>query len=421
MFSLLCVFTFAQTNSPYSRFGLGFLRSDVFSSNKSMGEIAAGYRSAVGLNVQNPASYSELSLTTFEGGANIDATTMTTKDSVYKGTYGTLNHIAVGIPLKRDRWGLSLGLLPFATTNYRFQLQNIDTFNEYNGKGSLYKLYLGSAYRIGDFSIGFNVGYLFGKQEYYKGYTFTDSLSALNVRNNTSMNVNGFLYNLGIQYKKRIIKHTEANRLKTDIFFTAGAYGNSGVAANAKVNALWERYFTSVSTGVDYPVDTPLQQAEVKGKIRMPSQFGIGFTVGNENWWIVGADFKFSQWSKFSSPVSYGSVGDSWRFSLGAGITPDYTGKFVKRISYKAGFYAGKSEVRVNNAPLSEYGGTFGFVLPFVFGRDRVNTNDFFQLFLMGDIGTRVPNSAAFIKETYYRFTIGLSFNSLWFQRRKFD
>ncbi len=386
-----------------------------------MGEISAGYRSAVGLNPQNPASYSELSLTTFEGGANIDATTMTTRDSVYKGTYGTLNHIAVGIPLKRDRWGLSLGLLPFATTNYQFQLQNVDTFNEYNGKGSLYKLYLGSAYRIGDFSIGFNVGYLFGKQQYYKGYTFTDSLEALNVRNNTSMNVNGFLYNLGIQYKKRIIKHTEANRLKTDIFFTAGAYGNSGVTANAKVNALWERYYTSPSTGVVYPVDTPLSAAEVQGKVRMPSQFGVGFTVGNENWWIVGADFKFSQWSKFSSPVSYGSVGDSWRFALGAGITPDYTGKFVKRISYKAGFYAGKSEVRVNNAPLSEYGGTFGLILPFVFGRDRVNTNDFFQLFLMGDIGTRVPNSTAFIKETYYRFTIGLSFNSLWFQKRRFD
>lgn len=234
------------------------------------------------------------------------------------------------------------------------------------------------------------------------------------------MQVSGFLYNLGIQYKKRLIKHTEANRFKTDIFLTAGVYGNSGVKANTKIDALWERYYTA-SSGVIYPIDTPLSLAQVKGKVQLPTQFGLGFTVGNENWWIVGADFKFSQWSTFSSPTSYGTLGNSWRFALGAGITPDYTGKFYKRIAYKAGFYTGKSEVRVNNAALSEYGGTFGIVLPFVFGRDRVNNNDFFQLFLMGDIGSRIPNSTAFIKETYYRFTIGLSFNSLWFQKRKFD
>jgi hypothetical protein len=29
----------AQSVSPYSRFGLGYLRSNVFSSNKAMGEI----------------------------------------------------------------------------------------------------------------------------------------------------------------------------------------------------------------------------------------------------------------------------------------------------------------------------------------------------------------------------------------------
>src|SRR6218665_2010777 len=110
----------AQSTSPYSRFGLGFLRPEVFSNNKGMGEITGGVRSTVSLNPENPASYSELTYTTFETGASVDINTITTRDSVYNGAFGNLNHLAAGIPIKRGKFGLALGLLPYATTNYAF-------------------------------------------------------------------------------------------------------------------------------------------------------------------------------------------------------------------------------------------------------------------------------------------------------------
>lgn len=410
----------AQTTSPYSRFGLGFLRPEVFSSNKAMGEIAGGVRSAYSLNPENPASYSELIYTTFETGASVDLSTIATRDSSYNGAYGTINHLAIGLPLKRGVWGASVGLLPYSTTNYTFAEQFTDTSKLYQGTGSLYKLYLGTAYKIGDFSVGVNFGYLFGKNSYYKGYEFTDSLDAFNVRNNTAMRVSGFLYDVGIQYKKRIAKHTEENRFKTDIFVTAGIYGHSESPASTTTSSNWERYYIN-SDGVKIPIDTPLSVGDKKGKMVLPYKLGVGFTIGNENWWIIGADFKYTHWSVYSSDLNNGSLANSWRFSFGAGITPDFTGKFLKRINYKVGFYVEKPEVLAKNASLQAYGGTLGITFPFLFGRERVGFNDFCQIYLMGDIGSRIPQNKTLISETYYRITLGLVFNAQWFQKRKFD
>lgn len=424
LFSLLLIaitqFSDAQSTSPYSRFGLGYLRSNVFSSNKALGEIAAGYRSGAGLNPANPASYSELSFATLEMGANIDISDFKTKDSTYRGAYGTINHIALGFPLIREKLGLSFGLLPYATTNYKFVNQNVDTFSKYTGKGSIYRVYLGSAYQWRGLSVGFNVGYLFGGQDYYKGFEFTDSLNALNQRTNTKMNVHGFVYDLGIQYKVRLAKRSEANHYKNDINLVVGAYGNSQIKVGTTVSGVTERY-VSTSSGTAELIDTLLLKKDQKSKIQLPYTVGLGFTVGNEFWWILGADFKYSGWSGFKSPVNDAPLGDSWRFSFGVGITPDYTGKFIKRIQYKAGFYTAQSEVRVNNTGLKEYGGTFGLTLPFIFGRDRLNTNDYLQIHLMGDVGSRIPENKALIRETYYRLTLGVTVNGIWFKKRKFD
>lgn len=384
-----------------------------------MGEITGGVRSAYSLNPENPASYSALTYTTLEVGAALDLNTITTQDSSYKGAYGTINHLAVGFPIKRGKCGLALGLTPFATTNYSFVDQHADTSRVYSGKGSLYNLFIGTAYKIGDVSIGVNLGYLFGGTTYSKGYSFADSLNAFDVSNSLKMRVSGLLYDVGVQYNKRIAKRTDENHYKSDIFLTLGAYGHSESPAATRTSSYWARYITV--NGVSVPVDTPSSTNERKGKLTLPWKVGGGFTVGNENWWILGADFKYTKWSVYSSDLNNGTLTDSWRFSFGAGITPDYLGQFIKRINYKAGFYMDQSEVFVNGSPMKEIGGTFGITLPFMFSRERSATNDMLQIYLMGDIGKRTPQNTALISETYYRITVGFAFNAVWFQKRKFD
>ena len=83
--------SFSQGFSPYSRFGLGYLPTDVYSNTRAMGGIATGYSSAFHINHTNPASYSEIAVTTFEVGVNADAATVRTRDSSYNGINGTVN------------------------------------------------------------------------------------------------------------------------------------------------------------------------------------------------------------------------------------------------------------------------------------------------------------------------------------------
>ena len=51
------VFSNAQENSPYTRYGLGDFQSTVFTANKAMGGIGAAFRDNLRINFTNPASY----------------------------------------------------------------------------------------------------------------------------------------------------------------------------------------------------------------------------------------------------------------------------------------------------------------------------------------------------------------------------
>jgi hypothetical protein len=406
--------------------------ADVMSATRAMGDISSGYSSAYHLNHANPASYADLGLTTFEVGVNANSISLRTKDSVYNGLNGSVSHVAIGIPLIRGKWAMSFGLLPYSFVNYSLANSNVDTNQVYSGKGSLYQAYLGTAYKIKDFAIGINAGYLFGSIDNSIGYVFPDSIQAYNIQNISTTRVYGFIYNIGLQYRKRIMKKTYQNTLKNDVFFSIGAQGTTNVNVRTRLSSMWERY---TGTSPQVMVDTPLNYSDKIGKITLPYNFSAGFTVGNENWWLVGADFKYTGWSQFSNVTSdiplwpqegaHWSYGDSWRAMIGAGIVPDYESrKFFSRIQYKIGGYYGKSELMYHTTAtdpgthLSEYGATFGLSVPILIsGIYREAAHFHFST----DIGSRSPADKNLIAENYYRFNFGFTLNNVWFVKRKFD
>jgi hypothetical protein len=423
---------YAQAFSPYSRFGLGYIPIDAPVSTRGMGDISTAYSSSFHINHANPASYADLGLTTFEVGVNADAASIKTRDSIYNGINGSVSHVMIGIPLIRGKWGMAFGLLPYSFVNYNFTNTQVDTYQVYTGKGSLYNVFLGTAYKVKDFSIGINAGYLFGSMDYSRGYVFPDSITAYNIQNLSTTRVYGFIYNIGLQYRHRILKKTSQNALKNDVFFSVGAQGTTNVKVNTRVSSMWERY-----TGTDPQVmiDTPLNYADRIGKITLPYNFSVGATVGNESWWLVGVDFKYTGWSQFVNgaatlpmyPIagSNWGFGDSWRFTGGAGIVPDADSKkFFSRIQYKIGGYYGKSELvyhATSDGPgthMSEYGATLGVSVPILFnGIYREAAHFHFA----ADIGARTPGVTGLISENYYRFNFGFTLNNVWFIKRKFD
>lgn len=412
--------SFGQAASPYSRYGLGYVRSTVFSANKGMGELAAPFASSVNINFTNPASYASLTRTTIEIGANVDGVNIATKDSLYKSTQGSINHFALGFapPLKRNSFGVSIGLLPFTNINYNF-VQNfndssIGPFRQiYSGKGSLYQVYAGGAYKVKGFSIGANLGFVFGKLDYQKTITFPDTAAAFSTRNVTNLNVKSFVYSVGVQYQRRIFHDSNNPDARNDIFVTVGAYGSSGMKMTAKLSNYWERFYYDATYGL-IPVDTPSSSFEQKTTVNLPFNLGAGVMFGNERFWMLGADFKYMNWKKFSSPLNNGGLNDSWKISFGFQVTPKYDDnrKFFNRVQYRLGAYFGKSEINFKGKGLNEAGGTIGLGFPF---------KTVARLNLSADIGTRGGSDKDVIRENYYKITFGFVLNDIWFIKRKLD
>ncbi|MBP6731334.1 MAG: hypothetical protein KA149_04705 [Chitinophagales bacterium] len=415
---------FSQASSPYSRYGLGYINSTVFSANRAMGGVAAPYASLAFINYTNPASYASLTRTTIELGMNVEGASVNLKDSTYKSTQAGISHFALAFAPnpygKKQGWGVSLGLLPFSTTNYTF----IQNFNDstlgnfrqiYQGKGSLYQAYVGGAYKVKGFSVGANVGFLFGKVDYQKTITFPDTAYSFSTRNTTSMNVRSFIYTVGVQYQHIIYHNTETPDPRTDIFVTAGAYGSGGMKMDAKVSSNWDRFIVDPTYGI-ITVDTVSATFNQKAKVNLPANMGAGVMFGNERFWMVGFDFKYMNWQKYTSPLNNGGLGDSWRFSFGAQIIPKSDEadkkKYLSTVQYRAGVYVGKSEIRYGGKQLNEVGGTVGLGIPF---------KKVAFLNLTGDFGNRGINDATAIRETYYRVTFGITLTDIWFIKRKYD
>ncbi len=410
---------FSQASSPYSRFGLGYLRSTVFSANKGMGELAAPYNSGVNINYTNPASYASLTRTTIEFGANFDGVNIFAGDSIYRANQGSINHFALAfVPnAKRANWAISMGLLPYTNINYNF-VQNfndasIGPFKEtFTGKGSLYQVYLGGAFKVKGFSFGANTGFLFGKLDYLKAISFPDSISAYTTRNITNMNVKSFIYNVGIQYQRRIYHNNNEPDARNDIFVTTGIYGSGGMKLDAVLSNYWERYIIS---GISYNSDTVQANFNRKEKINLPFNIGAGVMFGNERFWMIGTDFKFMNWKNYSSPLDNAGLKNSWRISIGGQITPKYDElrKYFSRVQYRLGAYFGKSEINFGkSSPVNELAGTIGLGFPF---------KSVARLNLTGEFGTRGGSEKSTIRETFYRITFGFVLNDIWFVKRKFD
>jgi len=187
---------FGQDNSPYSRYGLGDIVPSTNINSRGMGSIAAGYTDILSINFNNPASYGYFQTVKepnakkilygraiLDIGLNFETRTLRAPDSIDKFTAGNalFSHVQVGVPLGQN-WGLSFGLRPMTRINYKVIKQDvlidpdtnlpIDTaltLNEGEGGSYLASGGIGHKFNLGThhaLSLGINVGYLFGNQEY---------------------------------------------------------------------------------------------------------------------------------------------------------------------------------------------------------------------------------------------------------------
>ncbi len=401
--------TFTGENSPYSRFGIGDLRNQANVVNRGMGGIGIAFNKTNGVNYLNPASYAFLGATTFEVGAEVSTKTINSGSESFRSGTGSPAYVNIGFPIGKN-FGLSFGLVPYSRTYYNFQ--NIDSVpnlarvnNQFLGKGSLNQAYIGGAGKWKGLSLGVNFGYMFGTSDVQQRLLFPDSLMYMNSNYNTSTTLGNIFWNAGLMYEYQV-KHNH--------FIRVGATFASSQTLNGKKDEIVHTFRYNSPTS--YPKDTAYATKGLKGTIVLPQKIAFGLMYENYRKFQAGVDFQMADWSNYTNYGLTDSVASStWKINAGLEYTPDYqaVSGYLKKVSYRLGFYTGKEYVYLHNAPMNTWAVTAGAGLPFRKNAAAVN--------LAIEVGQRAGNVAGLPKESFVKFSMGLSLTDMWFRRPKYN
>lgn len=418
------VFGQATTNSPYSKYGIGILRPESFNQNFALGGGGLGLRSATNINFLNPASYSELSITTVEFGFTNNALSMDdgTQKQFKNNSY--INHVAFGFPVINNKWGMSFGMLPFSNIGYDYKntvndpvAGDIDYY--YVGDGGLNKAYFGNALKFNldsssVLSVGANASYLFGSFNSFKALVYGDLPNSFNFIETHYRHVSDFSFDGGVQYQKNF-KNTKGEKYN----LTIGLTYTLPVELNVKTSSLITTFKGPIDYANSNTKDTVLNETDVKEFIQLPSTIGTGIVFTKENKWTALVDFKTSTWSQVNTPANANyTLNSSYTLIGGFEFTPKYDAfnNYFKRIKYRFGARFTKGYLSINNIDINEYGITFGMFLPI----KRTDTA-LPGINLGFEYGGKGKAESGLIQEKYFNINIGITINDRWFIKRKYD
>ncbi len=414
------------SNSSYSRFGLGTIAEQSQTFNRGMGGVALGLRNGSRVNMQNPASYSCVDSLSFifDVGMTMQYGHMSTNGTSTNARNTTLSNVNAGFRVGKNI-GMSFGFVPYTTIGYTFNTEGkvgniytsaspISTKTTYTGNGGLQELYLGVGWApFSWFSVGANVGYLWGdynhstSQVFYEGTTSSTNYSSQNQI--YSADLASYKADFGVQVPITINKYDK---------LTLGATYSLGHGINGTATRL--RYTTAGDSA----------SVSVKNTFDIPTTFGGGVSWQHKDVLTVAADMHYEKWAECKTPVAgndangdityetkTGAYQDRTRYNVGAEYIPNIKGRhYMETVQYRMGFSYSTPYLNVNgqDGP-AEYRASVGLGLPLgkVSGRSVINVSAEWMM--------RKPSVANMIKENYVMLNIGISFNERWFLKWKIN
>ena len=410
---------FAQntTNSPYSQFGLGDLKPALTPQFLGMGGVAQGVRKPNGfnnINVANPAAYSAIELSAFDIGGVLDFRKLSKGNGSERTSNGTLSHLLIGIPVSKGS-ALSFGLMPYSDLGYQYRTHTtVDTVKVdrvYSGEGGLSTAHLGYGFKLAKgLSLGFNMSYIFGNLKTKQSAEFVEDPIALNSRVQSERSVGGLNFQYGIQY---VINPEGKNKL------TLGYSAKTSSKLKTTGSTYQYRYtYDSVTETESAPIDTLFSDPAINSRISIPQSHSFGIAYERENKWIFGADFNYSQWSKFTDGGVSADLNDTYGIAIGGSYTPDLTSvtNYFKLVDYSLGFKYDRTYIKAAGKEINQSALCLGLGLPL-----PSNRTAFYKINFSAEIGKRGTLSNNLIRENYMNIHLGFTLNDRWFIKPKYD
>ena len=393
------------TSSPYSRFGLGELQQSIFPEYNAFGGASTSLSNSNSVNPTNPATYTSFGPNSFllSTGGWHQTTKMQNATTEHIVNNNAFSHLILGFPINR-KLGASIGMIPFSNIGYEINARDND-YNadmNYYGDGGISKIYFGGAYELfNDFSIGINASYLFGGLNRRKQLVYDDE--SLNSRSNSKINLKGYYYELGLLYKTNINENDA---------FAIGFTANNNSSIRAKKSEIVESFeFYGFS---EIPKDTFVNITEW-GDITLPRYTSFGISYNKDNKWLFVADYSLQDWADYTMFDESDNLANSMRMSGGIQYTPEYNSvtKYYKRMDYRFGASYSNTPLQFDNRQLTEKSISFGFGIPVKKSRTKYDFSC--------TLGQRGTVEDKLIKEQFVRLGLSVSYDGIWFVKRKYD
>lgn len=414
--ALICFLAFGAyaqngTVSPYSYFGIGELRAVGTAENQMMGGLSM-YTDSIHLNLQNPAGYGKLRLTTYSAALSHKELRLKSFTEEQGTSVTNLDYLAIGFPLS-PRLATGFGLKPYSSVGYNLISESVNSnqaavTNVYSGDGGLNKVYLSMGYRLAkNLHLGATVNFNFGTLNNRRVQSVEDV--QFGTLDNRESKVNGYDFNYGLTF-------TPTVKDKYTLF--------TSLTVNTQTNLVSENSQRigsfSTTSGIDIEVvDVNLDARGLRHtELKIPTRTALGLGFGEDKKWFLGGEYSFQGLSSFTNEfisVENLEYQDASSIAFGGFFVPDYSpfSSYLKRVTYRAGVRLENTGMVVNNKEINNFGITFGLGLPLGASFDNLNVG--FEL------GRRGTSTADLIQESYLKVNVGLSLNDRWFRKRQID
>ena len=429
-FMTICVLSFAQDGtygaySPYSIYGVGDISKEGTAYNKSMGGVGIATRNRRFINYLNPAAVTARDSLAFMADFGISEKNTLYRQGDMKSAKNTFNiyDLILSFPIWRSS-AFMVGITPFSDVGYDFSRVETDkniigntgniTYSSY-GKGSVYQAFIGAGATFWKrLSVGAEMIYYFGNIDKVTNMDYTNS-SYRSVNSGHDLTVRGVTGKFGLQYEQRLGGNVSmivgaTYRMKTNV----KGYSTSYRFANQ----------SSVSDTLSYRVDTLAQN-----NIGFGDELGVGLSIKGGEQWSVEFNYLRSDWTKsgFESVGGFSSVSSrpntqnavfsstvSQSFRVGFELVPNRNDirYYLKRCSYRAGFYYDKSYYKLNGENVNNMGITIGVTLPVFRWYNGISIGV--------DFGQRASTRNNMIREQYVMFNLGFNIHDIWFQKTQY-
>lgn len=395
--------------SPYSSAGLGERNFNGTQATRHMGGLDV-FTDSIHANLNNPASYGFLKVTTYSLGIHYRNTNLASMTESANADDASLDYLSVSIPA--GKFGFGFGILPYSSVGYRIETLDSATegqnvLNRYEGEGGINQAFLSVGLPLTSFfSIGVSAQYNFGNLFYRTGQ-FIEGVDTGTLLTNQS-SISGLNYQYSAQVNIPIKRK----------YLLQGMYVYQ---PEAFLNSQNDRIFYTQSLSNDTVVDFEEIDLNTQGlretelETSQTTKIGLGF--GENKKWFLGIQHNLTKSANFTnnffsrSTISYR---DAKQWTVGGFYIPDYASftSFWERVVYRFGFRTEQMSLIINNLPITETGISFGIGLPL---GSLSNANIGFEFIQRG------AKQSGLIQETLIAMRIGLSLNDIWFIKRKYN